>query len=186
MQRITFKRADTVPLYFYLYAEKLITSVSKSSGTVTINTLEPHGVTTSNTVDVTMFEPHASFDVKGATVASYPTTRSLTYSLGSDTVSAIGLRGILTVPVVLTSNTCYFTVKINKDDTDATALIAKSWTSHTDATAGITSLELTTTESNIAVGRYFYELKRKDSNSKIYSCLTGELEVVQDILITES
>ena len=186
MEKLQFKRADTVPLYFYLYAEKLITAVSKSSGTVTITTLQPHGVTTSNTVDVRMYDPNASFDVKGATVASYPTTRTLTYALGSDTVSAIGLRGILTVPVVLTSNTCYFTVKINKDDADASALITKSWTSHTDATAGITSLELTTTESNIAVGTYFYELKRKDANSKVYSCQTGILEVVQDILITES
>lgn len=186
VQNLEFKRGDTVPLYFYIYAEKLILSVSKSTGTVTMTTLEPHGVSSSNSVGVRMFDPNTSYDTASVAVASTPTTRSLTYSLGSDTVSATNQRGILTVPVVLTSNTCYFTVKINKDDADGSALIAKSWTSHTDATNGITSLELTATESNIAVGSYFYELKRKDSNSKIYSSKTGILNVVQDILITEA
>lgn len=185
-KKLSFKRGSTVPLYFYVRSEKLILNVSKSSGTVTVTTLEPHGVSTSNTVDVRMFDPHSSFDTYGVAVASTPTTRTLTYSLGSDTVVSTGLRGIMTVPVVLTSNTCYFTVKINKDDADADALIAESWTSHTDATNGITSLELSTTESNIAVGSYYYELRRKDSNSKVYSCQTGILEVEQDILITEA
>ncbi len=186
MENLKFKRGDTVPIYFFVYAVKQILKVSKSAGTVTITTLQPHGVTTSNTVNVRMFDPNVSFDVNGATVASYPTTRTLTYSLGSDTVAEVGLRGTLTVPVVLTSNTVYFTVKINKDDTDASALIAKSWTSHTDATNGITSVELSTSESNIAVGTYYYELKRKDSDSKVFSCQTGILDVEQDILITEA
>lgn len=185
-ETLKFKRGSTVQLYFYVYAEKLILNVSKSAGTVTVTLLEPHGVSTSNTVDVKMFEPNASFDVYGVAVASTPTTRTLTYSLGSDTVTGTGLKGIMTVPIVLTSNTCYFTAKINKNDADSAAVIAESWTSHTDATNGITSLELSTTESNIAVGQYYYELRRKDSDSKIFACQTGILEVEQDILITES
>lgn len=186
MEKIKWKRGDTVPLYFYLFAEKLIINTAKTSGTVTLTTLQPHGVTTSNSVGVRMFDPNPSYDTDSVVVASYPTTRTLTYSLGSDTAGSVKQRGFLHVPVVLTSNTCYFTVKLNKTDLDASALVAKSWTSHTDATNGITSVELSVTESNIAVGNYYYELKRKDSGNKVYSCETGVVEVVQDILLAEA
>lgn len=186
MEKLKFKRGDTVPFYFYLYAEKLIVNTVKSGGTVTLTTLQPHGVTSANTVGVRMFDPNASYDTAAVAVASSPTTRTLTYSLGSDTVPSVAQRGILYVPVVLTSNTVYLTLKSNKDDTDATAILAKSWTSHTDATNGITSYELSAADSGaLAVGTYFYELKRKDSGSKVYSCETGIIEVVQDVLITE-
>lgn len=58
----------------------------------------------------------------------------------------------------------YFTVKIKPDDdaTDNDALIKKNWTVGTDAEyddEGYLNLALTETDTNIAFGNYFYDIK---------------------------
>ena len=61
----------------------------------------------------------------------------------------------------LTGKTVLFTVKALNDnaDNDTSALITKSITSHTDATGGITTLDLTGTQTNIAAGTYKYDIR---------------------------
>ena len=67
------------------------------------------------------------------------------------TISANG------TPVDLTGSTVFFTVRTafattQTDDTDA--LITKDVTSHTDATAGETTIALSASETNVAAGKY--------------------------------
>lgn len=65
--------------------------------------------------------------------------------------------------VDLTGATVYFTVKSAPDDdaTDTTALIKKDVTSHIDATNGQTLIALSATDTNIAAGKYGYDIKLK-------------------------
>lgn len=179
---IEIKRGDTKALYFYAFSEKLIIKRSKSSGTVSLTILEPHGITAPQTCGVAMFKPNSSFDTASVATASTPTTRTLTYSLGSDTVPEIvGNLGILTVPVDITGDTWFFYVKALKSDTDANKIFGTSWTSHTDATNGITTVELSTVNTALTIGSYYYEVQRVTSGSKVYTMEQGELKIVQDI-----
>jgi hypothetical protein len=60
----------------------------------------------------------------------------------------------------LTGKTVFFTVKnFDDEDNDAGALITKDITSHSNPTAGITVLELTALQTNIAKGDYKYDLR---------------------------
>jgi hypothetical protein len=61
----------------------------------------------------------------------------------------------------LTGKIVFFTVKNfdDEDSDDADALITKDITSHTNPTAGITVLELTASQTNIAKGDYKYDLR---------------------------
>jgi hypothetical protein len=65
--------------------------------------------------------------------------------------------------VDLTGATVYFTVKSAPDDdaTDTTAVIKKDVTSHIDALNGQTVISLTATDTNIAAGKYGYDIKLK-------------------------
>lgn len=62
--------------------------------------------------------------------------------------------------VDLTGATVFFTVKKNFQDTDANALISKSVTSHTSPTEGLTSIPLTSSDTDFE-GSYYYDIKIK-------------------------
>jgi hypothetical protein len=61
----------------------------------------------------------------------------------------------------LTGKTVFFTMKLLSDDTanDDAAFIKKTITSHTNPTGGITTLALTTTDTNQTVGRYKCDIR---------------------------
>ena len=182
MNIIEIKRGDTKTLYFWAFSQKLIYKRSKSAGTVTLTTLEPHGITAPQTCGVGMFQPSTSFDTGSIATATTPTTTTLTYSLGSDTVpETVGNLGLLTVPVNITSDTWYFYLKALKSDGDSDKILGVSWTSHSDPTNGITSKELTATNTALAIGAYFYEVQRVTSGSKVYTMEQGICKIVQDI-----
>jgi hypothetical protein len=67
----------------------------------------------------------------------------------------------------ITGYTIFFTVKKNTNDLDDTdddkALISKNITSHTNAAGGISLLSLTTSDTSINPGTYFYDIKLKNS-----------------------
>lgn len=65
----------------------------------------------------------------------------------------------------LTGCTIYFTVKTKKTDTDLTALIAKTITVHTEATAGISAITLTAANTDLAIGTYYAGLEYLDSSA---------------------
>lgn len=83
--------------------------------------------------------------------------------LNDDTGAAIDITGY----------TIYFTVKkvLDLEATDTNATIAKT-ASITDATNGLAETSLSTSDTAIAPGTYYYDMKYKNSGSTIVT-LTG-------------
>lgn len=81
----------------------------------------------------------------------------------------------------LNGATVYFTAKRNKFDNsadDATAVILKTVTSHTDAVNGLTTISLSDTDTNVDPQTYFYDIKVEESDNKKYLAQTGLCQVV--------
>lgn len=79
----------------------------------------------------------------------------------------------------LTGCTLYFTVKTKKTDTDITALIAKTITSHTEATSGITTVSLSTTDTDKTIGTYYVGIEYKDADNKNHLIAEGLFTVLR-------
>ena len=62
------------------------------------------------------------------------------------------------ISVDITDWTIYFIVKERMDDADTGALIDKEVTSHTNAVQGKTQIELTSSDTNITPGNYYYSI----------------------------
>ena len=82
--------------------------------------------------------------------------------------------------VDITGYTIYFTVKENRTDTDANAIITKDVTSHSSALGGITIITLSSTDTGQTVKKYYYDISWKDSSNKIRTLLSDTFEIVQD------
>lgn len=80
----------------------------------------------------------------------------------------------------LVGATVYFTVKDNSSDTsdtDATALITKEVTSHTDAPNGLTIIALTPSQTNITPDNYFYDVKIKEADLTVHTATSGRCQI---------
>lgn len=65
----------------------------------------------------------------------------------------------------ITGWTVLFTVKKNISQTDAQAVISKTYTSHTDPTHGITKVVLSPTDTDIPAGMYVYDITYIDTST---------------------
>lgn len=83
----------------------------------------------------------------------------------------------------ITGYTIFFTVKERLGDIDADALISKSTTTHSNPTGGISSLELTASETNLDEGLYYFDFQLKTSAGKINSTTRDVFEVSRDVTI---
>ena len=85
--------------------------------------------------------------------------------------------------VDLTGATVYFTVKsaADSDTTDSSALIKKDITSHTDAVNGLTEIALLPADTDIAVGKYKYDIKLKKADGQQTTTQVGEFIVKEAI-----
>jgi len=83
----------------------------------------------------------------------------------------------------LTGATVYFTVKTaaDNDATDSTTLIKKDITSHTDAINGSTEIVLTPTDTDIAVGKYKYDIKLKKADGSQVTTQVGDF-IVKEVM----
>lgn len=90
------------------------------------------------------------------------------------------------LPVDITGFTFFFTAKKNADDVDADAVITKDVDSHIDATNGQTKITLSTSDTDIDVGDYYYDIEMKDGGGLITTFLDGTLTIMQDITIRTS
>lgn len=80
----------------------------------------------------------------------------------------------------LSSCTVYFTVKDNQFDSDADdsgAALATSVTSHTSAATGLTTFALTDDQLNIDPKLYFYDIRVKEADGKIYKAQSGTCRI---------
>jgi hypothetical protein len=87
------------------------------------------------------------------------------------------------LPIDLTSSVIYFTVKKKTGDLDSAAYIAKNITSHSQATGGISAIALSDTDSDIAIGTYYYDIQLVDSAGSVTTITTGNFLVLRDITI---
>lgn len=85
--------------------------------------------------------------------------------------------------VDLTGATVYFTLKSAYDTnaTDDTALIKKDVTTHTNPTAGETSVVLTPADTNIVAGKHYYDIKLKKASGEQQTIQIGRA-VVKDVV----
>lgn len=86
----------------------------------------------------------------------------------------------------ITGYTVFFTVKDHLAKPDTEALIEKSTTSHTDPTNGQTTIELTSTDTDIDEGLYDYDFQLKTDTAKINSTPRGTFKVSRDVTIRTS
>ena len=85
------------------------------------------------------------------------------------------------VAIDLTGATIFFTVKINKADADADAIISVDQASHTNAAGGLSSITITNSQTDIKPGNYFYDFQLVDSGSLVTTVLSGIFKITQDV-----
>lgn len=86
--------------------------------------------------------------------------------------------------VDITGYTFWFTVKADETDTDGDAKIQKEVTSHTAPASGETAIVLSTTDTDLEVRSYYYDIQMKDTTNSITTLLKDRLLVNQDITQT--
>lgn len=89
-------------------------------------------------------------------------------------------------PIDLTDGTVFFTVKENLSDDDDEALITKEVTSFAAPETGVARLVLRSSQTDIAEGRYFYDIQFKDSTDMISSTIRDKFIVKKDVTLRTS
>jgi len=84
--------------------------------------------------------------------------------------------------VDITGWTIYFTVKESMEDIDASAKIAKIVTTFANAEGGIALIELTSTDTDITAGNYWYSIDYRDSDDNEDTLLTGKIKIKEPVL----
>ena len=80
----------------------------------------------------------------------------------------------------------YFTVKEKMNDSDANAKIAKTISSHEDATNGKTLIELSKADTNITKGNYYYSIDYLDDEDNEDVLVQGRLRIIEPVLDSRS
>lgn len=89
---------------------------------------------------------------------------------------------VTSAPVDLTDCAIMFTVRASKSDTnDDNAIIQKDVYSHTDPTAGKTTINLLHTDTDVATGDYYYDVQYVDTENKVKTLVIGKISIVQDV-----
>lgn len=82
----------------------------------------------------------------------------------------------------LTGGTVFFTVNSSQDPSDDTgAEIQKDVSSHSNPTEGKTTISLTSSDTEIDPGTYYYDIQLKDSAGNIVSAEKAKFEITSDI-----
>lgn len=84
----------------------------------------------------------------------------------------------------LTGGAVFFTAKseIDNDATDSTAVITKKVTSHSNPTAGVTAITLSSSDTNtVAPGTYQYDIQVVLASGVVTTVQVGKLEVKGDV-----
>lgn len=103
----------------------------------------------------------------------------------SRTINCTFLQSDGSTAVDLTGGTVYFTVNASSDPAaDASAVIQKTATSFTNATAGQHSFSLTHSDTDITPGTYWYDAQFVDSLGNYLSSYRGRFIVQSDIART--
>ncbi len=87
-----------------------------------------------------------------------------------------------TTPINLTGGTVYFTANSSSaPETDVGAAITKTVTSHTTPASGVTTIRLTSGDTNIEPGEYYYDVQLVDEDGNVLSSRQNKLIIKADI-----
>ena len=87
----------------------------------------------------------------------------------------------------LTGAKVWFTIRKNYNDPDDTNyLIQKSTTTHDNASGGLTHLDLSHIDTNVAIGQYYYDVQIKTAEGKIFTVIKGNMKIVYDVTKSRS
>lgn len=82
----------------------------------------------------------------------------------------------------ITGWTIKFSVKENRNDIDADAIIFKTVTSHTNPTSGLSAIPIDADDTkDKEIGDYYYDILFIDDLGKRQSTATGTFRIVQEI-----
>jgi len=76
----------------------------------------------------------------------------------------------------ITDWTVYFTMK--KNYADAEAKISKDITEHSDAEGGLSIVTLTSDDTDLVPGKYFYDIQIKKDDGSIETVLSGQVQIL--------
>ena len=99
---------------------------------------------------------------------------------GNDVTLRLTLTNDDGTPVNLTGCTLFLTSKRHPTDNDADSVLSKTWSTHSDASGGVSEVELTK-EETAWVGRLHTDIQIKDSGGKIRTLARGHAMFVQKI-----
>jgi hypothetical protein len=85
------------------------------------------------------------------------------------------------VTIDITGWTIFFTIKQNKTDEDADALVSKTITDIPNPTLGEYTLTVDASELNALEGNYYYDFQIKLADGKIYTLISGTITFIVDI-----
>jgi hypothetical protein len=83
----------------------------------------------------------------------------------------------------ITGWTLYFTLKSSLTLADNAAEIAKVVTNHSDPTHGRTTIPLTSSDTNIAIGTYYYDIRVVTNTNSVYTVLTGTIRIINPVTL---
>lgn len=108
---------------------------------------------------------------------------NLTHYRGDTLSRLITITNSDGTPFDLTGYTAFFTIKNISDnsDDDSGAILAKSWTTHSDPTNGKTILVATSVEMSIAEGTYKYDVQIKSVANAVTTVIAGEIIILEDV-----
>lgn len=86
----------------------------------------------------------------------------------------------------ITGWSVYFTLKEKMEDSDATAKINKTVTSHSAPTQGKTLIELTSSDTDLDAGNYYYSIDYKDDDDNEQVLFTGRIRVIETVRKTRT
>jgi hypothetical protein len=89
-------------------------------------------------------------------------------------------------PIDITGWTLFFTVKVNADDLDNAAIIAKTITVFTDPVSGEAGISLSSADTNQAIGSFLWDIQVKTNLGQIITVAEGILTITKDITIRTS
>lgn len=86
----------------------------------------------------------------------------------------------------ITDWTIYFTIKESMEDDDNEAKLQKIVISHADAPSGIALIELSSSDTDIEKGNYYYSMDYKDNEGNEDVLFAGRILIEEPILKSRS
>jgi hypothetical protein len=100
---------------------------------------------------------------------------------GDDVVISLTFKDSSGVVIDITNYTIFFTLKTNKYDLEADAVLTKTVTVHSDPTHGYTLISLTGAETALLEGSYYYDIAYKTGAGVHKTVANGAFSFKDDI-----